>query len=145
MINIIVQCCCSINHLCKSKRRKLSIWQLKRRNLLIFLFLLLSIVACSSSDHTEFSEPFELSSFLKKYVQDLPRQIVKFQILNQDSEPIPYALLRFQWVEGGRMDFQSNRTGILSMRFEKDMLENKVLVSPKLERASERAKVRVTW
>lgn len=67
--------------------------------------------------------------------------MVRFQILDTDGEPIPHALLRFEWLEGGRMDFQTGTDGTLSMQFEKDMLENKVIVSAK----SEGAKIQVTW
>lgn len=103
-------------------------------------FILIGIVACFSSNHTEFSAPFELSSFLKHHVHELPGQTVRFQILDVGGEPIPHALLRFEWVEGGRMDFQTDPNGNISMQFEKDMLENEVMVSTK----SERAKIRVT-
>lgn len=89
----------------------------------------------------EFSDSFELSWFLKTHVQELPGQMVIFQILDPVREPIPYDLLIFQWVEGGRMSFQTNQDGKLSMQFEKDMLENKVRVSTK----SEVATIRVTW
>ena len=105
--------------------------------LLMFFFLF----ACSSSNRTEFSEPFELDRFLKNHVQEFPGQTVQFQILDTDSEPVSYGLLRLKWVEGGRMDFQTDQDGKLSMQFEKDMLENEVIVSAK----SEGAKIRVTW
>ena len=112
-----------------------------QRYLLITLLILLTIVACSSSNHAEFSEPFELSSFLKNHIQKLPGQMVCFQILDALGEPIAYDLLKFEWVEGGRMDFQTDQDGTLSMQFEKDMLENEVMVSAK----SKGAKIRVTW
>ena len=105
------------------------------------LLIMSLLVACSPSNHTEFSAPFELSSFLKNHIQKLPGQIVEFQILEQDGEPIAYGLLRFEWIEGGRMDFQTDQDGTLSMQFEKDMLENEVIVSSKLEGA----KIKVTW
>lgn len=105
------------------------------------LLILLFIAACSPSNHTEFSEPFELSLFLKSHVQELPQHTVEFQILDLGGEPVSYGLLRLRWVEGGRMDFQTDQDGKLSMRFERDMLENKVMISAK----SENAKIRVTW
>ena len=107
----------------------------------ITILIFIVIVACSSSNYTEFSEPFELSSFLKNHIQELPGQMVCFQILDALGEPIAYDLLKFEWMEGGRMDFQTDQDGTLSMQFEKDMLENEVMVSAK----SEGAKIRVTW
>ena len=114
-------------------QRRCRIWQ--------SLFILILFVACSPSNHTEFSEPFELSLLLKNHVQDLPGQTVQFQILDMGGEAISYGLLRLRWVEGGRMDFQTDQDGKLSMRFERDMLENEVMISAK----SEDAKIRVTW
>ena len=66
---------------------------------------------------------------------------MKFQILDTGGEPMPYDLLRFEWVEGGRMDFQTDQDGTLSMQFEKDMLENEVMVSTTVEGT----KIRATW
>ena len=105
------------------------------------LLMLFFLFACSSSNQTEFSEPFELSRFLKNHVQELPGQTIRFQILDTDDEPVSYGLLRLKWVEGGRMDFQTDQDGTLSMQFERDMLENEVMVSTK----SEGTKIRVTW
>lgn len=105
------------------------------------LLILLLLAACSSSNHTEFSAPFELNSFLKTHVQELPGQMVRFQILDTAREPVPYDLLIFEWVEGGRMSFQTDQDGTLSMQFEKNMLDNEVRVSAK----SEGAKIKVTW
>ena len=98
-------------------------------------------MACSAPNEKEFSAPFELSSFLENHIQELPGQMVRFQILDAADEPMPYNLLRFEWIEGGRMDFQTDQDGTLSMQFEKDMLENEVRVSAE----SEGSKIRVTW
>ena len=108
---------------------------------LYVLFILLFLGACSPSNRTEFSAPFELSSFLKHHIQELPGQTVKFQILDADGEPIPHDVLRFAWTAGGEIGFQTEQDGTLTMQFEKDMLENEVMVSAK----SEDAKIRVTW
>ena len=105
------------------------------------MLLVLGMAACSPSNQTDFSAPFELSSFLKTHVREFPGETVKFQILDKRGEPIAHALLRFEWVEGGRMDFQTDPTGSISMQFEKDMLENEMMVSTK----SEGAKIRVVW
>ena len=113
----------------------------QRCGVLHVLLILLFVVACSPSNYKEFSAPFELSSFLKNHIQELPGQTVKFQILDPADEPIPHDLLRFEWVEGGRMSFQTEQNGSLTMQFEADMLENKVMVSTK----SKGAKIRVTW
>ena len=105
------------------------------------LLILLFFLACSPPNHTEFSEPFELHLFLKNHVRKLPGQTVQFQILDMGGEPISYGLLRLKWVEGGRMDFQTDQDGKLSMQFERNMLENEVMVFAKLDSA----KIRVTW
>ncbi len=115
------------------KQQRCLVWQ--------SLLILLVFVACSPSNETEFSEPFDLSSFLKNHVQELPGQTVQFQILDTGGEPMSYGLLRLRWIEGGRMDFQTDQDGKLRMQFERDMLENEVMVSAK----SKSAKVRVTW
>ena len=119
----------------------LRISQTARVGFLISILLVILLVACSPSNQTEFSLPFELSSFLKNHIQELSGRIVRFQILNPRGEPMPYGILRLEWVEGGRMDFQTDQDGTLSMQFEKDMLENEVMVSAN----SEGAKIKVTW
>ena len=112
------------------------------RCLLLLIPICLGMIACSPSDnHTEFLIPFELSAFLKNHIHKLPGQPVEFQILSKLGEPVPYGLLRFKWVEGGRMSFQTDRNGILSMQFERDILDYEVMVSPE----SKGAKLRVTW
>ena len=123
----------------KFQSKRLGIWQVARRYLLIFSLVLLA--ACSPSEQKEFSAPFELSSFLRNQIQELPGQTVRFQILDLNGEPVPHGLLRFDWIEGGRMDFQTDQDGTISMQFEKDMLENEVIVFAK----SERGKIKVTW
>lgn len=108
----------------------------------LLLLICLGFIACSPSEnHTEYAAPFELSTFLKNHIHQLPGQPVQFQILSRQGEPIPYGLLRFQWTEGGRMSFQTGQDGVLSMQFERDILEYEVIVSPE----SADAKVRVTW
>ena len=105
------------------------------------LFILLLLGACSPSNRTEFLVPFELSSFLEHHIQEFPGQTVKFQILDVDDEPIPHDVILFEWTAGGRIGFQTEQDGTLTMQFEKDMLKNEVMVSAK----SEDAKIRVTW
>ena len=108
----------------------------------VLISICIAVVACSPSDnHLEFSEAFELSTFLKTHIHKLPGHQVEFQILTMEDNPVPYGLLTFQWVEGGRMSFQTDQDGTLSMQFEKDMLENEVMVSPE----SADAKLRVFW
>jgi hypothetical protein len=67
--------------------------------------------------------------------------MVRFQMLDPSGEPVPYDVLRFESVEGGRIDFQTGQDGTLSMQFEEGMLENEVRVSAK----SEGAKIKLTW
>lgn len=112
------------------------------KHTLLLPLICLGIIACSSSEnHTEFSVPFELSRFLKSHIHKLPGQPVQFQILSMQGEPVPYGLLKFQWVEGGRMSFQTDQDGVLSMQFERDILDHEVMVSPE----STEAKLRVKW
>ena len=112
----------------------------KHSYLIVFL-LWLGVMGCSSPNHIEFEEAFELSSFLKTHIRELPGQKVQFQILTLQGESVPFGLLRFQWVEGGRMSFQTDPNGQLRMEFEKDILEYEVMVSAE----ANKSKVRVTW
>ena len=122
-------------------KNRLNLMNLYRCFVLLSL-ICVGIMACSPSEHhTEFSAPFELSAFLKNHIHGLPGQPVQFQILSRQEEPISYGLLRFQWIEGGRMSFQTDQDGILSIQFEKDILDYEVIVSPE----SAGAKLRVTW
>ena len=130
---------CAIHSSPKFQSKRLGISQVARRYLLTLLLIFLA--ACSPSEQKEFSAPFELSSFLRNHIQELPGQTVRFQILDLSGEPVPHGLLRFDWIEGGRMDFQTDRDGTISMQFEKDMLENEVTVFTK----SEKGKIKVTW
>ena len=106
------------------------------------LMIFFALIACSPSENQiEFSAPFELRVFLKNHIHKLPGQPVQFQILSLKDEPIPYGLLKFQWVEGGRMSFQADQDGILNMQFERDILDYEVIVSPEIADA----KLRVMW
>ena len=108
--------------------------------LLILLFMLWLIVRPPRTEIV-FSSPFEASSFLKNNLQDVPNQVVGFQVLDQQGEPISNGLIKFGWTEGGSLSFQTNLDGVLTMKFEKDFLEQEVMVSTE----SENGKVRVTW
>ena len=68
--------------------------------LLISNLLVILLAACSPTNQTEFSSAFELNSFLKNHIQELPSQMVRFQILDSNGEPVPYDILRFESVEG---------------------------------------------
>ncbi|MDD9974358.1 MAG: hypothetical protein OXU27_10145 [Candidatus Poribacteria bacterium] len=108
---------------------------------LIICFVWISVAGCSTPNHREFNEAFELSSFLRTHIHELQGQRIQFQILTQQGNPVSFGLLRFQWVEGGRMSFQTDPNGVLDVEFEKDILDYEVMVSAE----SEDAKVRVTW
>ncbi len=102
----------------------------------------LIMVGCSPANHiVEFDEAFELRAFLKTHIRELRGQRVQFQIRTRQGDPVPFGLLRFQWVEGGRMSFQTDPNGMLNMEFEKDMLDYEVIVSAE----SEDSRIRVTW
>ena len=101
----------------------------------------LNVVGCSAPNHLEFDDAFELSSFLKTHISELPGQWIQFQILTQQGESVPFGLLRFQWIEGGQMSFQTDPNGVLRMEFEKDILDYEVKVSAE----SKENKIRVTW
>lgn len=110
--------------------------------LLLLLLLCVAVISCvPSGDQAEFSTPFELSTFLKTHIRRFPGQSVEFQVLSIQGEPIPYGLLAFQWTEGGRMSFQTDQDGLLSMQFERDILDYEVMVAPE----SADAKLRVKW
>ena len=108
---------------------------------LIVFLLCLGWAACSSPNHIEYEREFKLNAFLETHITELPGQDIRFQILTQQGEPVPFGLLRFQWVEGGRMSFQTDPEGKLYMEFEKDILDYEVIVSAE----SRGNKVRVTW
>ncbi|MCY3724693.1 MAG: hypothetical protein OXG97_20960 [Candidatus Poribacteria bacterium] len=108
---------------------------------LIVFSVWLGVVGCSAPNHIEFEEAFELGSFLKTHVRELPGQKVQFQILTRQGESVPFGLLKFRWVEGGRMSFQTDPNGVLRMEFEKDILDYEVMVSAE----AKKSKVRVIW
>lgn len=108
---------------------------------LIVCLVWISVVGCSTPNHLEFDEAFELSSFLKTHIRESQERGIQFQILTLQGDPIPFGLLRFQWVEGGRMSFQTDPNGVLDVEFERDILDYEVMVSAE----SKDAKVRVTW
>ena len=86
----------------------------------IVCFVWISVVGCSTSNHLEFDKAFELSSFLRTHIRELEGHRIQFQILTQQGDPLAFGLLRFQWVEGGRMSFQTDPNGVLDIEFEKD-------------------------
>ena len=98
-------------------------------------------VGCSAPNHIEYEEAFELTSFLRTYISELPGKNIRFQILTRQGEPVPFGVLRFQWVEGGEMGFQADPRGWLHIEFEKDILDYKVMVSAE----TRGTKIRVTW
>ena len=113
---------------------------------LIVCLIWISIAGCSppnhlEPNHLEFDQSFELGSFLKTYIRELPGQTVQFQILTHQGDAVPFGILSLQWIEGGRMSFQTDPHGVLRMEFEKDILDYEVMVSAE----SEESKVRVTW
>lgn len=111
---------------------------------LVLLLFYVGMVGCtlpSPSDSIEFEDVFELSTFLKTHVPKLSGQVVEFQVINAQGGPVPFGLLKFQWIEGGRMSFQTNPSGQLHVEFEKDILEYEVMVSAE----SKGNKVRVRW
>ena len=98
-------------------------------------------IGCFSADHIEFEDAFELTSFLTTHIRELPGKNIRFQILTRQGEPVPFGVLRFQWVEGGRMSFQADPRGWLHIEFEKDILDYEVMVSAE----TKGTKIRVTW
>lgn len=107
----------------------------------LICLICLSVAGCSAPNHLEFDEAFELSSFLRTHIRELSGQQVAFQIITERGEAASFGLLRFQWVEGGQMSFQTDPKGILHMEFEEDILAYEVMVSAELRGA----KVCVTW
>lgn len=110
----------------------------------VVLLFSVGMVGCTLStpaESIEFEDAFELSSFLKTHISKLSGQIVEFQVINNRGGTVPFGLLKFQWVEGGRMSFQTNPSGRLYIEFEEDILDYEVMVSPE----SKDNKVRVRW
>lgn len=85
--------------------------------------------------------PFEVSSLLKDNLEDAPTQAVSFQVLDPQNEPVSNGLITFEWTEGGRISFQTNLEGVLTMKFEEDFLDQEVMVSTEVEEGE----VRVSW
>ena len=111
---------------------------------LVLLLFCVGMVGCTfpgPSGSIEFEDAFELSSFLKTHVPKLSGQVVEFQVINGQGGPVPFGLLKFQWVEGGRMSFQTNPSGQLHVEFENDILEYEVMVSAE----SKGNKVQIRW
>ena len=108
---------------------------------LIVYLVWINVTGCSAPNHLEFDEAFELSSFLRSHVRELQGQQIQFQILTRQGDPVPFDILRFEWVEGGRISFQTDPNGVLDVAFEKDILDYEVMVSAE----SKGNKVRVTW
>lgn len=104
---------------------------------LLLAGLVLAISGCSTQNYAaptshelRFDKPFNISEVLAETITGDPRNEVHFQILDQAGAPIPYGLLRLEWTEnGGRMSFQTDENGALSMHFEKDILSFEVMVS----------------
>ena len=109
--------------------------------ILFILLFMLWLIAHSPRTEIVLSTPFEVSSFLKSNLQDVPNHAVNFQVLNPQNEPISNGLITFEWTEGGSISFQSNLKGILTMKFEQDFLDQEVMLSTEVEKGQ----VRVTW
>lgn len=109
-------------------------------SLLTLLFMLWHITGPPRTEIV-LSCPFDVSSILKNNLQDVPTEVVDFQVLDQQNELVSNGLIKFEWTEGGSLSFQTNLDGVLTMKFEKDFLDQVVMVSTE----AENGKIRVTW
>lgn len=93
------------------------------------LLLALFLVSCQPGQDTWFESQFNLTSFLKESAPTAYTEIT-FQVCDKNKKPLPYGLLRFNWEDnGGRMSFQTDDKGQISMKFEEDILESEIVVS----------------
>ncbi|MDE0322446.1 MAG: hypothetical protein OXN27_00860 [Candidatus Poribacteria bacterium] len=116
-------------------------WMYLVSGILIILLFVLWLIPDFSRTERVLSTPFEISSFLKSNLQDVPNHAVDFQILDQQNEPVSNGLIIFGWTEGGSISFQSNQKGVLTMKFEEDFLDQEVMVSTEVENG----KIRLAW
>ena len=97
--------------------------------------LLLFLSACQTAEVAATAEetlelPFNLTTFIKENLIDDKNHEVTFQILDRQGLPVSFGLLKLEWPESdGRMSFQTDEQGALSMHFDEDMLKTEVLVS----------------
>ena len=122
-------------------RKELMILKCRWLVLLPFCVGMLGCTFSGPANSIEFEDAFELSSFLKTHIPELLGQVVEFQVIDGRGGAVPFGLLKFQWVDGGRMSFQTNPSGQLHVEFEKDILAYEVMVSAE----SKGNKVRVRW
>jgi hypothetical protein len=86
-------------------------------------------LGCSGCDSSRsFQGPFQLRSLLMSNEGDLTGRKLEFQVRTTLGDPVPWALLSLNWEDGGRITFQTNQDGALSLSFEKDILEHSVTV-----------------
>ena len=93
--------------------------------------IIYSLWGCAPTiQQTEFTGSFNLSTFLKENIMGDEAHQVDFQILGPDDAPVSFGLLRLEWVDnGGRMSFQTDGQGRVTMHFEEDFLEWDVIAS----------------
>ena len=93
------------------------------------LFACLFLLAGCKQER-EFEGSFEMSAFLQENLRNDPQHEVVFNLLNNQGEAIPYALLRMDWTEtGAMMCLQADERGMLTMHFGEDMLDHEIMVS----------------
>jgi len=66
------------------------------------------------------TQPFALTALLDETFAALGSDAAEltFQALDPQGEPLPFALVDFAWDEGGRMGFQSDELGRVTLRWE---------------------------
>ena len=109
--------------------------------LIVVLLAVLWIVVYSSKQEVVFSEPFNLSLFLKDNLEHIPDKMIDFRVLDTLGDPVRDSLIKFDWSEGGRITFQTDHRGVISMQFEEDFLDSDVIVSAE----QKGGKVSILW
>jgi hypothetical protein len=82
--------------------------------------LALTIASCGArtpeTQEHSFATPVALAALLETPGVRDPSSECELQILDGSGQPVPHALLRMQWPEAGRLAFQTDERGLLTVR-----------------------------
>ena len=87
------------------------------------------LLSCGPKAHLEMEAPFDLTVLLAARSGPPLDTDIDLQILDTGGRPVPFGLLRMEWIEGGRISLQSDERGRLTLRFEPDLLDYQVMIS----------------
>lgn len=66
-----------------------------------------------------------------------PANECELQVLDGSGQPVPHALLRMQWPEAGRLAFQTDEQGSLTMRLCDPLVSEGVMLSAQVKPAGQ--------